>query len=132
MPRAPRNLDPALRLDQPALTGCLCSATLSPRRFAMTVPPCRSIRLSSSRIVFPLRSRRPFVAEAARLASLNQTEQQTWEQSWITGHYVVTICIIFFILLRKTKSCMQVNMAFAKSINSKCYYKTCLSHNKCN
>ena len=28
-----------------------------------------------------LRSRRPFVAEAARLASLNQTEQQTWEQS---------------------------------------------------
>ena len=29
-----------------------------------------------------LRYRRPFVAEAARLASLNQTEQQTWEQSW--------------------------------------------------
>ena len=41
-----------------------------------------------------LRSRRPFVAEAARLASLNQTEQQTWEQSWIEGvppgHDVVT------------------------------------------
>ena len=32
-----------------------------------------------------LRSRRPFVAEAARLASLNQMEQQTWEQSWIEG-----------------------------------------------
>ena len=32
-----------------------------------------------------LRSRRPFVAEAVRLASLNQTEQQTWEQSWIEG-----------------------------------------------
>ena len=41
-----------------------------------------------------LRSRRSFVAEAARLASLNQTEQQTWEQSWIEGvppgHDVVT------------------------------------------
>ena len=41
-----------------------------------------------------LRSRRPFVAEAERLASLNQTEQQTWEQSWIEGlppgHDVVT------------------------------------------
>ena len=41
-----------------------------------------------------LRSRRPFVAEAARLASLTQTEQQTWEQSWIEGvppgHDVVT------------------------------------------
>ena len=39
-------------------------------------------------------SRRPFVAEAARLASLNQTEQHTWEQSWIEGvppgHDVVT------------------------------------------
>ena len=32
-----------------------------------------------------LRSRRPFVAEAAQLASLTQTEQQTWEQSWIEG-----------------------------------------------
>ena len=32
-----------------------------------------------------LRSRRPFVAEAARLASLTQTKQQTWEQSWIEG-----------------------------------------------
>ena len=32
-----------------------------------------------------LRSRRPFVAEAARLASLNQTEQEIWEQSWIEG-----------------------------------------------
>ena len=41
-----------------------------------------------------LRSRRPFVTESARLASLNQTEQQTWEQSWIErvppGHDVVT------------------------------------------
>ena len=41
-----------------------------------------------------LRSRRPFVAEAARLASRNQTEQQAWEQSWIEGvppgHDVVT------------------------------------------
>ena len=32
-----------------------------------------------------LRSRRPFVIEAARLANLNQTEQDTWEQSWIQG-----------------------------------------------
>ena len=41
-----------------------------------------------------LKSRRPFVTEAARLASLNQTEQETWEQSWIEGvppgHDVVT------------------------------------------
>ena len=41
-----------------------------------------------------LRSRRPFVVEAVRLASQNQTEQQTWEQSWIEevppGHDVVT------------------------------------------
>ena len=41
-----------------------------------------------------LRSRRPFVAEAARLASLNQTEQHTLEQSWIEGvppgHDIVT------------------------------------------
>ena len=37
---------------------------------------------------------RPFVAKAARLASLTQMEQQTWEQSWIEGvppgHDVVT------------------------------------------
>ena len=32
-----------------------------------------------------LRSRRPFVIEAAQLANLNQTEQETWEQSWIQG-----------------------------------------------
>ena len=36
-----------------------------------------------------LRFRRPFaglfVIEAARLANLNQTEQETWEQSWIQG-----------------------------------------------
>ena len=31
------------------------------------------------------RSRRPFVIEAARLASLNQTEPDTWEQSCIEG-----------------------------------------------
>ena len=41
-----------------------------------------------------LRSRRPFVAEAAGLACLNQTEQHIWEQSWIEGvppgHDVVT------------------------------------------
>ena len=41
-----------------------------------------------------LRSRRPFVSEAARLASLNQTEQEIWEQSWIhvvpPGHDLVT------------------------------------------
>ena len=41
-----------------------------------------------------LGSRRPFVTEAARLESLNQTEQETWEQSWIEGvppgYYVVT------------------------------------------
>ena len=32
-----------------------------------------------------LRFRRPFMIEAARLANLNQTEQETWEQSWIQG-----------------------------------------------
>ena len=32
-----------------------------------------------------LKSRRPFIIEAARLANLNQTEQETWEQSWIQG-----------------------------------------------
>ena len=32
-----------------------------------------------------LRSRRPFVIEAARLASLNQTEQNMWAQSWSEG-----------------------------------------------
>ena len=41
-----------------------------------------------------LRFRRPFVLEAARLANLNQTEQETWEQSWIqgvpSGHGLVT------------------------------------------
>ena len=40
-----------------------------------------------------LRSRRPFVIEDARLASLNQTEQDIWEQSWIEqvrpGHDLV-------------------------------------------
>ena len=41
-----------------------------------------------------LRSHRSFVIEAARLASLNQTEQDTWEQSWLEevphGHDLVT------------------------------------------
>ena len=41
-----------------------------------------------------LKSRRPFVIEAARFANLNQTEQETWEQSWIQGvppgHDIVT------------------------------------------
>ena len=41
-----------------------------------------------------LRPRRPFVFEAARLVSLNQTEQEIWEQSWIQwvppGHDLVT------------------------------------------
>ena len=41
-----------------------------------------------------LRSRRPFVIEAARHAILNQTEQETCEQSWIQevppGHDLVT------------------------------------------
>ena len=32
-----------------------------------------------------LRDRRPFVIEAARLANLNQTDQDIWEQSWIQG-----------------------------------------------
>ena len=32
-----------------------------------------------------LRSRRPFVIEAARLSNLNQTAQEIWEQSWIQG-----------------------------------------------
>ena len=41
-----------------------------------------------------LRSRRPFVIEAAQLASLNQTDQEIWKDSWIEGvppgHDVVT------------------------------------------
>ena len=45
---------------------------------------------SMSRLIFC----RPFVIEAARLANLNQTEQDTWEQSWIQrvprGHDIVT------------------------------------------
>ena len=50
-------------------TGCLCSATSSPCRFALTVPPCRSIRrLSSSRIVFP--SRRSYVSHPSRVSDL--------------------------------------------------------------
>ena len=32
-----------------------------------------------------LRSRRPIGIDAARLANLNQTEQETWDQSWIQG-----------------------------------------------
>ena len=32
-----------------------------------------------------LRSRRPFAIEAARLASLNQTEKDIWAQSWSEG-----------------------------------------------
>ena len=32
-----------------------------------------------------LRSHRSFVIEAARLSNLNQTEQETWEQSWVQG-----------------------------------------------
>ena len=44
-----------------------------------------------SRLIY----RRPFVMEAARLASLNQTEQDIWEQSWIEGvppgHDLVTL-----------------------------------------
>ena len=40
-------------------------------------------------------------------------------------------CILF---LRKTKSYTQVNNYgfLKKSFNCKCYYRTCLSHNKCN
>ena len=41
-----------------------------------------------------LRYRRPFVIEAARLASLNQTEQEIWDQSKVEvlppGHDLVT------------------------------------------
>ena len=32
-----------------------------------------------------LRYRRPFMIEAERLPNVNQTEQETWEQSWIQG-----------------------------------------------
>ena len=59
--------------DQPTLTGCLCSATSSPCRFAVTVPPCRSTdcvpikEILREPTMSRLRSRRPFVAEAARL-----------------------------------------------------------------
>ena len=73
-------------------------SNIEPHRFAVTVLPCRTtIRLSSSRIVFPIKEllreppmsrlkyRRLFVIEAARLANLNQTEQETREQSWIQG-----------------------------------------------
>ena len=83
------------------------SRRISPCRFAVTVPPCRSIKkahqltdcvpikeILREPTMSRLRSRRPFVAEAARLASLDQTEQQTWEQSWTEGvppgHDVVT------------------------------------------
>ena len=50
-------------------TGCLCSATSSPRRFAVTVPPCRRIRRpSSSRIVFL--TRRSYVSHPSRVSDL--------------------------------------------------------------
>ena len=56
-------------LDQPTLTGCLCSATSSPRRLAVTVPPCRSIRrLISSGIVF--QSMRSYVSHPSRVSDL--------------------------------------------------------------
>ena len=55
---------------------------------------CRHLDWDYLLLMSRLRSRRHFVAEAERLASLNQTEQETWEQSWIEGvppgHDVVT------------------------------------------
>ena len=78
----------------------MCSATSSPHRFAVTMISCRSTRRLSRQPLTDrvpikeilrqphksrLRSRRPFVTEAARLARLNQTEHETWEQSWIQG-----------------------------------------------
>ena len=45
--------------------------------------PIKEILRESSKSC--LRSRRPFVIEVVRLANQNQTEQETWEQSWIQG-----------------------------------------------
>ena len=89
--------------DQPTLTGCLCSSTSSPRDRATLqeykkaqqladLVPIKAILREPPKS--RLRSRRPIVTEAARIARLNQTEQQTCGQSWIegvpTGHDVVT------------------------------------------
>ena len=70
-------------------------ATLQEYKKAQQLTDCVPIKeILREPTMSRLRSRRPFVAEAARLASLNQTEQETWEQSWIEGvppgHDVVT------------------------------------------
>ena len=70
-------------------------ATLQEYKKAQQLTDCVPIKdILPEPTMSRLRSRRPFVAEAVRLASLNQTEQQTWEQSWTegvpTGHDVVT------------------------------------------
>ena len=70
-------------------------ATLQEYKKAQQLTDCVPIKEILREPTMPRRrSRRPFVAEAARLPSLTQTEQQIWEQSWIEGvppgHDVVT------------------------------------------
>ena len=65
-----------------------------------------------------LRYRRPFVIEAARLASLNQTEQDIWEQSKVDvlppGHDPVT-----------NKTCPQPELSVHHSESSKMWPTRC-------
>ena len=64
-----RPVDMQLNIAMRTVPGCLCSATSSPCRFAVIVPPCRSTwRLSSSRIVFP--SRRSYVSHPSCISDL--------------------------------------------------------------
>ena len=70
-------------------------ATLQEYKKAQQLTDCVPIKeILREPAMSRLRSRRPFVAEAAWLASLTQTAQQTWEQSWTEGvppgHDVVT------------------------------------------
>ena len=70
-------------------------ATLQEYKKAQQLTECVPIKeILREPTMSRLKSRRPFVAEAVRLASLTQPEQQTWEQSWIEGvppgHDVVT------------------------------------------
>ena len=108
--------------DQPTPTGCLpVLSNIEPpqiRHDRATLQEYKKAQQLTDRVPIKeilreppmsrLRSRRPFVIEAARLANLNQTQQEIWEQSWIQGvphgHDLVTdpTCLQpGFILLRR-------------------------------
>ena len=102
-----QNIDTQLNIAMRTVSGAgrptnirllLCSATSSPHRFTVTVLPCSLQEGSAAHGSFyhqgdpireppksRLRSRRPFVIDYARLASLNQPVQDMCEQSWSVG-----------------------------------------------